>query len=163
MESRCALIIRCRSHATLYLPFSTGQRHYFGRLRLRWQCVAEQKVSRSADRFVSRARTGLDGGTHAHSRGGIAEREKTLRGGGVSERMRENKFRHACSAETLLRLENYNGRRRHRVDANTRRPFVRSQSGEWLLRCRAGHELQVEPERNEIDAARFALHQRRPD
>ena len=37
------------------------------------------------------------------------------------------------------------------------------QSGERLLRRRAGDELQIEPERDEVDRTRHALHECRPD
>ena len=43
------------------------------------------------------------------------------------------------------------------------RAALRDQSGERLLRRRAGHELQVEPERDEVDPARHDLHERRAD
>ncbi len=79
------------------------------------------------------------------------------------ERVRQNQFRDADSAETFRRLESHHRRRRHRLDADSRWPLVRGQSGERLLRRRAGNELQIESERDEIDRARHALHQRRAD
>ncbi len=79
------------------------------------------------------------------------------------ERVRQNKFRHAHSAKTFQRLESHDRRRRHRLDASPRWPTFRGQSGKRLLRRRAGHELQIEPERDEIDFARLALHECRAD
>ena len=86
------------------------------------------------------------------------EGRKALRRGGVPERLRQNQFRHAHSAETFQRLESHHRRRRHRVDADSRWPSVRGQSGERLFRRRAGHELQIERQRDEIDRARHALY-----
>ena len=101
---------------------------------------------------------------HADPRRRIAGREKALRRGGFPERLRQNEFRHAHSAGAFRRLESHDRRRRHRLDADRRRrPALRGQSGERLLRRRAGHELQIEPERDEIDRARHALHKRRAD
>ena len=134
----------------------------FGRLRLRRQRFAEQEMSRAPDRFLSRAEAGLARGAHAHPRRRIAGREKALCGRGVSERLRQNEFRHAHSAETFCRLESDHDRRRHRVDADRpRRPALRGQSREWIFRRRAGHELQIESERDEVDRARHALYKRR--
>ena len=75
----------------------------------------------------------------------------------------KNEFRDADSAETFRWLESHDRRRRHCLDANSRRPFMGGQSGERLFRRRAGDELQIKSERNEIDRARHALHQRRAD
>ena len=91
------------------------------------------------------------------------EGTKTLRRGGLPQRVRQNEFRDVDSAEAFRRLESHDRRRRHRLDADSRWPFVRGQSGERLLRRRAGDELQIEPQRDEIDRARHALHQRGAD
>ena len=151
----------CESGTALDLSFPAGQYDYFGRLRLRRKCFAEQKMSRAAHRFLSRAETRLARRAHADSRRRIARREKTLRRGGVSERVRQNEFRDAHSAETFQGLESHNGRRRHRVDADSRWTPVCRESGERIFRRRAGHELQIERERDEIDRARHALYERR--
>ena len=91
------------------------------------------------------------------------EGEKTLCGGGVPERVRQDEFRHAHSTKTFQRLESDHRRRRHRVDADSRWATVCGQSRERIFRRRAWHELQVEPERHEIDRARHALHECRAD
>src|SRR5258708_78923 len=100
MEPWGPLIIRCRSCAPLHLPFPAGQRHHLGWVRLRRERFAEQEMSRPSDRFLFGAETRMDGRAHVDSWRRIARRKKTLRGGSVSKRVRQNKFRHAHSAET---------------------------------------------------------------
>ena len=163
MESRRAFVARRESGAALDLSFPAGQHHHLGRFGLRRQCFAEQEMSGAAHRFVSRAQTRLAGRAHVDPRRRVAGRRKALRRGGVPERMRQNEFRHAHSAETFQRLESHDRRRRHRVDADSRWPFVCGESGERIFRRRAGHELQIEPERDEIDRARHAIYKRRAD
>src|SRR5207245_2238570 len=80
----------------------------------------EQKMSRTANRFLSRAQTRLDGRAHVDPWSRIARRKKTLRSGSVPERLRQNEFRHVDSAKTFCRLENHYRRRRHCLDANPR-------------------------------------------
>ena len=81
---------------------------------------------------------------------------------GVPERLRQNQFRHDDSAAPFQRLEDLDGRRRHRLD-ETRRgwPPVRHQSRSRLFRRRARHECRNESERDGDDLARHDLHQRR--
>ena len=88
------------------------------------------------------------------------EGRKTLRRGCVPQRMRQDEFRDAHSARAFQRLEGHDDWRRHRLDANSRRPFIRGQSGERLFRRRARDELQIESERDAIDRARHNLYQR---
>src|SRR5450755_4147884 len=107
-------------------------------------------MSRASHRFVSREKTGLARRAHVNPGSRITRGEKILRGGRIPERVRQNKFRHAYSAEAFRRLENHDNRRRHRLDADSRWSFVCGQSGERLLRCRAWDELQIEFERHEV-------------
>ena len=73
-------------------------------------------------------------------------------------------FRDADSTEGIFGLEDHDDRRRHRVDeAGARWPAVRHQPGGRLLRRGAGHEFQVEPERDDLDAEGHDLHQRGAD
>ena len=61
-------------------------------------------------------------------------------------------------------LEDPDHRRRHRLDeARARRPALRHQSGGRLFRRGAGHQLQIQPERDGDDLARHDLHQRGAD
>ena len=92
------------------------------------------------------------------------EGEKHYVAAAFPERVRQDEFRHAHSARAFQGLEDHDHRRRHRLDADRRgRPALCGQSGERLFRRRAGNELQIESERDEVDRARHALHQRRAD
>ena len=62
------------------------------------------------------------------------------------------------------RLEGDHGRRRHRLDqAREGRAALRDQPGVRLLRGRARHLVQVEPERDGVLRRELDLHERRPD
>ena len=124
--------------------------------------LLEQEMPRAPHRFLSRAEARLARRAHAHSRRGSPGRPKALCRGGLPQRVRQNEFRHAHSAGAFQGLESHDHRRRHRLDADRRgRPALRGQSGERLFRRRARDELQIESERDEVDRARHALHQRR--
>src|SRR5207253_1478159 len=163
MEPRGAFAARCQSGATLHLSFSAGQRDHLGWVRLRRKRPPFEKMPGAAHRFLPCAQTRLARRTYANSWRRIAGRGKTLRRGCLPQRVRQNEFRDVDSAEAFRRLESHDRRRRHCLDANSRRPFVGGQSGERLLRGSAGDELQIEPQRDEIDRARHALHQRRTE
>ena len=126
--------------------------------------LLEQEMSRASNRFLSRAKAGLARRAHAHPGRGSPGRPKALCGGGFPQRVRENEFRDAHSAAAFQRLEGHDHRRRHRLDADRKRwPALRGESGERLFRRRARDELQIESERDEVDRARHALHERRAD
>ena len=92
------------------------------------------------------------------------DRREDLRGGGLPQRLRQDQLRHDDPARPFQGLEDLDHRRRHRLDeARARRPPLRHQPRGRLLRRRAGHQLQVQPERGEDDLPRHHLHQRRPD
>ena len=86
------------------------------RIGLRRQCAAGQEVLRAADCVEHRARRRLDGGAHADFGRGRSEGREDLCGGGVSERLRQDEFRHAGAAQGIRRLEGVDGGRRHRLD-----------------------------------------------
>src|SRR5260370_2478395 len=132
-------------------------------MRIRRKCYAQNKMSRIADRVISGEETRLEGGSYVDTWRRVTRRPQTLCGGGVPQRVRENQFRHAHSAETFRGVESDHRGRRHRLDADSQWPFVCGQPGERLLRRRAWDELQIEPERDEINRARHTLHQRRAD
>ena len=68
--------------------------------------------------------------------------------GGVPLRLRQDQLRHADSAR-LRRLEGLDGWRRHRLDqARRHRPAARHQPRDRLLRRRAGHQRQNQPQRH---------------
>ena len=84
----------------------------------------------------------------------IAAGREDLRRGGLPQRLRQDQFRHADPAQGLRRLEGHHGRRRHRLDqARAGRADLRDQPRGGLLRRRARHLREIEPERDGIDAA----------
>ena len=89
---------------------------------------------------------------------------KNLRGGRLPQRLRQDQFRHDDAAAPVQGLEDLDRRRRHRLDeARPRRAALRHQSRSRLFRRRARHQLQIQPQRDEVDLARHHLHQRRAD
>ena len=101
---------------------------------------------------------------HADPRRAESRGRDHLRRGGVPERMRQDQPRDADAAGRVQGLESLHGRRRHRVAARrARRRPLGDQSGERLLRRRAGHQREVESQRDEDGRARHDLHQRRDD
>jgi phosphoenolpyruvate carboxykinase (GTP) len=74
------------------------------------------EVPQSADRIVSGPPGRLDGRAHADPGRGGSPGAEDLCSGSLSQRLRENKFRHADSAKTARRLENLDRGRRHRLD-----------------------------------------------
>src|SRR4029453_3503248 len=103
-------------------------------------------MSGFAYRFVSGAKTGLDGGAHVNPRRRITRRPKALWGSGVPKPVRQKKFRQPHPTKTFQRLESDYRRRRHCVDADSRWATVCGESRERIFRCRAWHELKVEPD-----------------
>ena len=76
--------------------------------------------------------------------------------------LRQDQSRDAGAAGLDAGLEDLDRRRRHLLAAGRqRRPAARDQSGSRLLRRRARHEPQDQPQRLRHDPARHDLHQRR--
>ena len=69
-----------------------------------------------AHRLQHRARRRLDGGAHAHPGRGRSEGQENLRRGRISQRLRQDQFRHDGSARGTEGLESLDRRRRHRLD-----------------------------------------------
>jgi hypothetical protein len=66
--------------------------------------------------------------------------------------------------EALRRVEGVDRRRRHRVDARrARRAALGDQPRERVLRRRAGHQHEVQPQRDGVGAQEHPVHQRRHD
>ena len=82
--------------------------------------------------------------------------------GRVPERVRQDQPRDADP--DAARLEGRDDRRRHRLDeVRLRRPAVRGQPRGRLLRRRAGHRRDHQPERDRHDRPQLDLHQLRED
>ena len=87
-----------------------------------------------------------------------------LCGGGISERLRENEFRHAGAARRLRRLEGMDGGRRYRLDqAGCAWTPACDQSGSGILRRRAGNFGAYQSERDGYAVAKFDFYQRGAD
>src|SRR5450432_1154236 len=81
---------------------------------------------------------------------------------GLRERLRQDELRDDDPAQALQGLEDLDRGRRHRLDARQRRrPPLRGEPGERLLRRRPGHQRDHQPERHGDRVARHDLHQRR--
>ena len=119
MEPRRSFATRCQPGTPVYLPLPAGQRDHLGRLRLRRKRFAEQKcLALRIGSYLARKQGWL--AEHMLILGVESpEGRKALRGCGVPERVRQNQFRHADSAEAFRRLESHDSRRRHRLDADS--------------------------------------------
>ena len=131
------------------------------RLRLRRQRAAGQEVLRAAHRVGHRARRGLARRAHADPQADLAGGEGVLRRRRVPERLRQDQPRHAAAHGA--RLARRDRRRRHRLDALRRgRPPLRRQPRVRLLRRRARHQLEDQPQRHAHDGrGQLDLHQHR--
>ena len=131
------------------------------RLRLRRQRAAGQEVLRAAHRVGHRARRGLARRAHADPQADLAGGEGLLRRRRVPERLRQDQPRHAAAHGA--RLARRDRRRRHRLDALRRgRPPLRRQPRVRLLRRRARHQLEDQPQRHAHDGrGQLDLHQHR--
>ncbi len=155
---------RRESRPPVRLPFPGGQHRLVGRQRIRRQRPPRKEMPRPAHRLVSRPARGLDGRAHDDRRRRRSERRNDVRGGGVSERLRQDELRHADPAEALPRLEGLDGRRRHLLDATRPgRPALGHQPRGGLLRRRARDERGHEPHRDAHDQQGHDLHERGDD
>jgi len=85
----------------------------------------------------------MAGGAHAHSRRRVAGRRENLCHRSFPQRVREDQFRHAHTAESLRRLESDNRGRRYRLDqARKRWKVARNQSRSGIFRrcARTGYK-----------------------
>ena len=83
---------------------------------------------------------------------------ENLRRGGLPQRLRQDQFRHADSAQGLRRLESVDGGRRHRLDqAGCERAAARHQSGSRILRRGAGDFGEDQSERDGHARAQHAF------
>ena len=92
---RCSLALQS---GKIHRPLSRDPRDLVLRFRLRRQRAAGQEMFRPAHRFQHRARRRLDGGAHAHPGRGRSQGRKDLRRRGLSQRLRQDKFRHDGAA-----------------------------------------------------------------
>jgi phosphoenolpyruvate carboxykinase (GTP) len=120
-EGRAVAVQRHQIHR----PFPRTARDLELRLGLRRQRAAGQEMLRAAHRLDDGPRRRLARRTHADSGRDVAGRAQAPRRGGVSVRLRQDQLRDADSAgRHAERLENFDHRRRHRLDqAGRRRPL----------------------------------------
>ena len=87
-------------------------------------------------------------------------RQKDLCRGGLSQFLRQDKFRHDGAARGTERLEGLDGRRRHRVD-QARRPGLsaRHQSRSWILWRGPGNVAENQSQRDGDALPQHHLHQ----
>ena len=136
-----------RSGAEVHRPLPGGPRDLVVRLRLRRQRAARQEVLRPAHRLGHRPRRGLAGRAHAHHQGHRARRPLQVLRRRLPVRLRQDEPGDARA--DAARLDGRDDRRRHLLDAlRRRRPPLRDQPGGRLLRRRARHEREDEPERH---------------
>ncbi len=131
------------------------------RLRLRRQRPAGQEVLRAAHRVGHRARRGLARRAHADPQADLAGGEGVLHRRRLPLRLRQDQPRHAAAHGPGLARRDH--RRRHRLDAlRRRRPPLRRQPRVRLLRRRAGHQLEDQPQRHAHHGRRqLDLHEHR--
>ena len=133
------------------------------RLGLRRQRAAGQEVLLAAHRLGDGPRRGLARRAHADPQADLAGEQGVLRRRGVPVGVRQDQPRDAAADDPGLARRDR--RRRHRLDAVRQgRPAVRGQPRVRLLRRRARHQLEVQPERDEDHrGGQHRLHQRRAD
>ena len=123
------------------------------RLGLRRQRAAGQEVPGAAHRLGHGPRRGLDGRAHADPQAHLARRAGQVRHGRLPERVRQDQPRDADP--DARGLDGRDDRRRHRLDEVRRgRPPLRDQPRGRLLRRRAEHERDDQPQRDGDHRAR---------
>ncbi len=157
-----ALARRFESRAALHLPLSGDEGDLERRVGLRRQRAPRQEVLRTPDRQRPGARRGLVGRAHADPRPREPRGRDDVHRRGVPERLRQDEPRHARPARVAEGLEGVDRRRRHRLAASRpRRSAVGDQPRGRLLRRRARHVVEDQPERDGDPARQRDLHQRR--
>ena len=82
----------------IHCPLPGDPRNLVLRFGLWRQCAAGQEMLCASHRVQHRARRGLDGGAHAHPGRGRSAGQKNLCRGGLSQFLRQDKFRHDGAA-----------------------------------------------------------------
>ena len=152
----------CNADNKYIVHFPETPRDLVLRLRLRRQRPARQEVLRAADRLGDGPRRGLAGRAHADPQTHLARGRGQVRRRRVPLGLRQDQPGDADPDPA--RLEGGDGRRRHRLDEVRRgRPPLRDQPRGRLLRRRAEHQREDQPERDGDDRAQLDLHQLRQD
>ena len=140
-----ALALRRRQQVDRALPGES--RDLVLRLRLRRQRPARQEVLRAADRLGDGARRGLARRAHADPQADLARGRGEVRRRRLPVGLRQDQPGDADPDPAGL--EGRDDRRRHRLDeVRRRRPPLRDQPRGRLLRRRAGHRREDQPERD---------------
>ena len=149
-----------RRRQQVHRPLPRDARDLVLRLRLRRQRAARQEVLRAADRLGDGPRRGLAGRAHADPQAHLARGRGEVRGRRLPVGLGQDQ---PGDADPDARgLDRRDDRRRHRLDEVRRgRPPLRGQPRGRLLRRRAEHQPQDEPERDGDDRAQHDLHQLR--
>ena len=157
---RCGLAVQ-RHQVHRAVP--RGARDLVLRLRLRRERAAGQEVLRAADRLGDGPRRGLAGRAHADPQADQPRGRGQVHHRGVPLGVREDQPRDAAPEHP--RVEGRDPRRRHRLDAGgRRRPAVGGQPRVRLLRRRARHQPDDQPQRDgHHREGQLGVHQRRPD
>ena len=146
----------------VHRPLPRDARDLVLRLRLRRQRPARQEVLRAADRLGDGPRRGLAGRAHADPQADLARGRGQVRDRRLPVGLRQDQPGDADPDPAGL--EGRDDRRRHRLDEVRRgRPPLRGQPRGRLLRRRAGHRPEDQPERDGDDRAQLDLHQLRQD
>ena len=159
-RGREGLAVADERRRQVHRPLPAVARDLVVRLGLWRQRAPRQEVPGASDRFGHGPRRGLDGRAHADSQADVARGQGEVRDGRVPVRVRQDQPRDADSH--ARGLGGRDGRRRHRLDEVRRRwASVRDQPGGRVLRRRARHGLQDQPERDGRDREEHDLHQLR--
>ena len=158
-EGRAVAVQRHQVHH----PLPGDPRDLELRLGLRRQRAAGQEVLLAAHRLGDGPRRGLAGRAHADPQADLAGEQGLLHRRGVPVGVRQDQPGDAAADHPGLARRD--PRRRHRLDAVRQgRPALRGQPRVRLLRRRAGHQLEVQPQRDEDHRrGQHRLHQRRAD
>ncbi len=135
--------------------------HLVVRVRLRRQRAAGQEVPGSAHRLGDGPQGGLAGRAHAHPGSDVTRGQEALHRRSLPQRLRQDQSGH--DAAHAARLDGDHHRRRHRLDAHRRRrPSLRHEPRDRLLRGGAGNVVSLESQRHGYLHPQQHLHQRGP-
>ena len=150
----------CDADNKYIVHFPESARDLVLRLGLRRQRAARQEVLRAADRLGDGPRRGLARRAHADPQADLARGRGQVRRRRLPVGLRQDQ---PGDADPDPRgLDGRDRRRRHRLDEVRRgRPPLRGQPRGRLLRRRAEHQPQDQPQRDGDDRAQLDLHQLR--